>query len=185
MFSRFLRVAALLSALSSFIASATTIRLETLDQMAKRVPLIVRGRVARQFSGWDDQKRRIWTWTELLVSDPIKGKAPAVVLVKQPGGEADGIGQAVAGVAQFREGDDCVVFLERAPDEPGAFMVTGMAAGKITITDVGGKLTAVRDTSGLAFASPAKKKIEIVQTPEFLGAPDAFIARLRALGGAR
>ena len=171
----------------STIASASVVMHETLDEMARRVPLIVRGRVVRTVPAWDEQKHTIWTWTELSVTDPIKGRPGALVLVKQPGGELDGIGQAVGGAATFREGDDCVLFLERAPHETDAYMVTGMAAGKILMTQVKGLPTAVRNTDGLAFARPAGGKIaEQVRSPEFLGSPDDFVKRIRAAaGGAR
>lgn len=172
----------------STVASATVVVHRTLDEMAQRSPVIVRARVARSLAAWDEQKRTIWTWTELTVTDPIKGKPGPLVLVKQPGGELDGIGQAVSGAATFREGDDCVLFLEPAPHETGAFMVSGMAAGKVLMTQWKGLPAAVRDTQGLEFARPAGGGVvEKVQGPEFLGSPETFIQRIRtaAAGGAK
>jgi hypothetical protein len=181
-----LRPVALVAALAAFTASATVIIEESLEQMAQKVPLIVRGRVARSLPAWDEGKTTIWTWTELTVTDTIKGKSSPLVLIKQPGGEIDGIGQAVAGAARFRESEDCLLFLWPAPGETGAYMVYGMSAGKIVMTDVRGQPTAVRDTAGISFARPATGKIaEKVVTPEFLGSPEAFIKRIRAAGGAR
>ncbi|MDP2276532.1 MAG: hypothetical protein Q8K32_37710 [Archangium sp.] len=182
-----LRLAALAAALFATFASASVIVHETLDAMAQRVPLIVRGRVARSVSAWDAEKRTIWTWTEISVTDAIKGKPGGLVLIKQPGGEVGELGQAVAGAATFKEGEDCVLFLEPAPLESSAFMVSGMSAGKILMTEVKGLPTAVRDTTGLAFARPAGGKIaEQVKSPEFLGSPADFIKRIRAAaGGAR
>lgn len=186
--SRLFRFCAVIVALFSVIASATVIAFETLDDTARRVPVIVRGRVARSVAAWDDKHRRIWTWTELVVTDAIKGKVGAVVLVKQPGGEVGDQGQAVAGTAQFREGEDCVLFLEPAIDEPGAFRVSGMSAGKVALlADWHGKPAALRTTDGIAFAVPAGKKVAPVQSPEFLGSPTEFVAHLRAVttGGAK
>ncbi len=181
-----LRLAALAAAIFATFASASVIVHETLDAMAQRVPLIVRGRVVRSVASWDAEKRTIWTWTELSVTDAIKGKPGGLVLIKQPGGEVGGIGQAVSGAATFKEGEDCVLFLEPAPREASAFMVSGMAAGKIVMTEVKGVPTAVRDTTGLAFARPASGKIvEQVKSPEFLGTPENFIKRIRAAGGAK
>lgn len=171
----------------SAVASATVIVHETLDELARRVPVIVRARVARSVTAWDDQKRSISTWTELTVIEAIKGKPGALVLVTQPGGEIDGIGQAVAGVAKFREGEECVLFLEPSPRDPTSFMVSGFSAGKIVLTELQGLPTAVRDTSGLMFARPAKGPVaEPVRSPELLGSPEDFIKRIRkAMGGAR
>lgn len=183
--SQSLRFSALILALVSAAASATVVVHETLDDMARRVPVIVRGQVARSVAGWDEQKRRIWTWTEVVVSDPIKGKTGAIVLVKQPGGEVDGIGQAVSGAAQFREGEDCVLFLEVAPDERTAFRVSGLSAGKVEIRDWQGQTSAVRNTEGISFARPGGARVEAVRSPELLGSPGAFIERIRAAGGAK
>ena len=184
--SKKIRPLALLAAIST-LASASVVMHETLDEMARRVPVIVRGRVARSVAAWDEQQHTIWTWTELTVTDPIKGKPPAIVLIKQPGGEVGPIGQAVSGVATFTEGEDCVVFLQPAPNEKSAFMVSGMSAGKVLMTQVKGVPTALRDTSGLAFARPADGKLaERVRSPEFLGTPDDFVKRVRSvMGGAR
>jgi hypothetical protein len=184
--SRF-RSTALLALLATS-AFATVIVHETLDDLARRVPVIARGRVMRSFSAWDDGKRSIYTWTELSVTDPIKGKPGAVVLIKSYGGEVDGIGQMVAGAATFKEGEDCVVFLEPAPNERGSYMVSGLSAGKILMTTQKGQPTAVRDTTGIAFARPASGKVaERVLTPEFLGSPDDFVKRIRKAiaGGAK
>lgn len=179
-----LRLAALAAATFATFASATVIVHETLDAKAQRVPLIVRGRVARSIAAWDAQKRTIWTWTELTVTEAIKGKPGALVLIKQPGGEVGERGQAVSGAATFKEGEDCVLFLEPAPLEASAFMVSGMAAGKILMTEVNGLPTAVRDTTGIAFARPANGKlVEQVKSPEVLGSPADFIKRIRAAAG--
>jgi hypothetical protein len=180
------RLAALCFTLLAAAASATIITFETLDDMARRVPVIVRGRVARSVAAWDADRSRIWTWTELVVTDSLKGEVKGVVLVKQPGGEVGPMGQAVAGAAKFREGEECVLFLEGAPGEPGTFSVSGLSAGKVSFTEWQGQPAAVRQLDGIAFASPAKKVVEPVKSPEFLGSPEAFLARVRAaLGGAK
>lgn len=181
---RFLRVSFLVMALGAAVASATVVAHETLDEMARRVPLIIRGRVARSVAGWDVSHRRIWTWTELIVSDSIKGKPRGLVLVKQPGGELDGIGQQVSGAAQFREGEDCVLFLEPSPDEAGTFRVSGLSAGKVFLTQWQGQDAALRSTEGLSFVRPTGGKVEPISSPELLGSPEDFIERIRAAVGA-
>jgi len=169
--------------LLSLVVSASVVKFETIDDMARRVPVIVRGRVLRSVAGWDEQKRRIWTWTEVAVTESIKGKTGGIVLVKQPGGEVADIGQAVAGVATFREGEDCVLFLQPSPEEPTAYRTANLAAGKVTITELRGQPAVVRNTDGLAFAVPNGQKVAKVPSPEFLGTPDAFVAHLRAIAG--
>jgi hypothetical protein len=169
------------------LAGATVVVHETIDDMARRVPFIVHGRVVRSVAGWDEDKSRIWTWTEVAVVETIKGKPAPLVLVKQPGGEVGPIGQQVAGAATFREGEEVVLFLEPAPDEAGVFRPSGLSAGKVSFVEWRGRSAAVRDLKGLAFATPGGKRVDRVDGPEFLGAPETFLARLRELakGGAR
>jgi hypothetical protein len=183
----FTRLCALVLALSALVASASVVVWESIDDMARRVPLIVRGKVARTISGWDAQHKRIWTWTEVSVSEQVKGKASPLILVKQPGGEVDGIGQAVSGAAQFREGEECVLFLEPAPDEKNVWRPSGLSAGKVNLVVDRGQPTALRVTEGLSFAAQGSSKVEPVQPRELLGTPDDFIKRIRAAisGGAR
>jgi hypothetical protein len=181
------RFAALLALLATS-AFATVIVEESLDDMARRVPVIVRGRVMRSIASWDDAHRGIYTWTEVTVSERIKGRPADVVLIKSLGGEVGPIGQMVAGADTFREGEDVVLFLEPAPNDRGSYLVSGLSSGKILITTVKGFPTAVRDTTGLAFARPATGKIaEPVRTPEFLGSPDDFVKRIKKAisGGAK
>ena len=95
----------------------------------------------------------------------------------------DGVGQAVSGAAQFREGEDCVLFLEPAPDEPGTFRVSGLSAGKVLLTEWQGHRAALRNTEGLSFAKRAGSRVEPVRAPELLGSPDDFLQRIRAAAG--
>ncbi len=169
--------------LSPTFVEASVIAPETIDAMARRVPVIVRGRVTRNVSGWDEPKHRIWTWTEIVVSDVIKGRPPQVVLVKQPGGEVGNIGQAVSGAASFREGEECVLFLEAAAGEVGTFRTVGLSAGKVSLTQWRGKKTASRDLRGITFASPGGSRVAPVHSPEFLGSSEQFVARIRNAAG--
>lgn len=181
------RTLALAVLLLAAIAPATVVVNETLEEMTHKVPLIVRGHVNRNVAGWDAEHRRIWTWTELTITETIKGKADGVVLFKQPGGETGGIGQAVAGTAKFKEGEDCVVLLFPAPDEPGVWRVYSLAAGKISLVPQAGQLVAQRDLSGLGFASPQTGKVVPVDESARLGTADEFLGQLRAWakGGAQ
>lgn len=171
-------------ALSSLLAStshASVVLHETIEEMAQRVPLIVRATAVRSVAGYDDSRKRIWTWTELQVTDVIKGHASATLLVKQPGGDVEGVGQTVSGTAQFQTGEDCIVFLEPAPDEKTVYRVSSLAAGKVQLTTWQGQHAAVRDMRGLALAGK-KGPVTVVQGPEFLGSPDAFVAKLKVIG---
>ncbi len=180
------RLLALLGAVG-LTASATTVIAETLEDMAVRAPIVVRATARQSQAAWSDDNRRIWTWTELVVTERLKGVVPTTLLVKQPGGEVGKVGQGVAGVASFTLGEDCVLFLEPATDEAGTWVVRGLAAGKIGMVERQGRQVAVRDLTGLAFARPgAADRVRLLQPETDLGPPEQVLARLRrAIGGAR
>lgn len=161
-------------------ALASTVIAESIEEMAVAAPLVVHARVVAAQSGWDAAHRRLWTWTELQVSEPLKGLATtntATVLVKQPGGEADGIGQAVAGAARFAIGEEVVAFLEPS-DEPNVFLVRGLSAGKVRLEQRGARQVALRALDGLAFARVGAVAKEAPARDE-LGSAEAFLARVR------
>jgi hypothetical protein len=175
----------------SLTASATTVIAETLEDMAVRAPIVVRATARQSQAAWSGDNRRIWTWTELVITERLKGSVAVSVnstlLVKQPGGEVGKVGQGVAGVASFTPGEDCLLFLEPSTDEPGTYVVRGLAAGKISVVERQGRAVAVRDLSGLAFARPGPTdRVRVLQPETELGAPELLVARLRrAIGGAR
>ncbi|MCA3013590.1 MAG: hypothetical protein INH41_14500, partial [Myxococcaceae bacterium] len=112
----------------------------------------------------------------------------ATVLVKQPGGVIGDVGQRVSGVATFAPGEEVVLFLEPAADEPHTFVPYAMAASKVTLANRRGVQVALRDLSGLSFARYGEKNlVQPVDEREVLGTAEAFLARVRAAakGGAR
>lgn len=135
-------------------ASATVVMGHTVEEMSRLAPVIVEGEIVRVQSRWDEAKQRISTYALLRVETQIKGAAKHEVLIKQPGGIVDGIGQKVAGVATFREGEQVLLFLEPAVDEKETFLVWAMAAGKYTLSrGTSGAIEAARDISELTFYS--------------------------------
>jgi hypothetical protein len=171
---RFLPALVCFAALPSL---GTTVIAETVDEAIDRAPIIVRATVRQSQAGADEH--RIWTWTELTVTEVLKGKSPQVVLVKQPGGVVGPRGQSVSGTAKFRDGEDCVLFLEPAVDEPGVFIVRALAAGKISFTTRLGVAQAVRELDGLDFAERTAERVRPLVKEDRLGSPDEFLARVR------
>jgi hypothetical protein len=183
-FTRFAPVAFALLASS---ALATVVIAESIEEMTRGSALVVRATAQQSMTAFDQGETKIWTWTELTITETLKGQAPRTLVVKQPGGEVGALGQHVSGVARFRAGEDCVLFLEPATDEKGVFVVRGLSAGKVSFQSRLGRVLAVRDLSGLAFArAGTQDKVKRVDDAEVLGLPDAFLARVRAAaGGAR
>ncbi|MBI3185837.1 MAG: hypothetical protein HYZ28_27180 [Myxococcales bacterium] len=182
MFSRLPRAAALL-ALAAATASATVIVSQTIEEMAASAPVIVRGTVGQIQTRWDEGQRRIWTYAEIRVEERLKGEAPAILLVRQPGGVVGPIGQKVSGAAQFKEGEEAVLFLERAADDPTVFGVWSLAAGKVAFErSKVGELRAVRHLEGLALyqRTPDAKLPRIWSLgQEDLGTPQQLLERVR------
>ncbi len=117
------------------------------EDAVQDAPLVVRGAVGARFSDWGlarDGRRRIYTYYELIVSERLKGDSgeQRLILMRELGGEVDGVGMQVSGVAQFQPDEEVVVFLSPGvPDAKGrtAFDVRGMMMGKFTVkTEEGG-----------------------------------------------
>ncbi len=164
-------------------AVATVVVAQSLEEMAAAAPVIVVGKVGQVQSRWDEARARIYTYAEIASGEHLKGEAPKTFLVRQPGGEVGPIGQQVSGAAQFEAGEDVALFLEKAPDEAGVFIVYAMAAGKVLFeTSRVGEVRAVRHLEGLAFyelSATAKPRLR-QSGPDDLGTPAQFLSRVRA-----
>ena len=113
---------------------ATTVIKLSVDQLAYESDLIVRGVVTAKESAWNEKRTRIYTHTTLDVSQLIKSKLPhqSKVVIRQIGGEVDGLVQHVSGNAEFNQGEEVLVFLEKHPTA-NVMVVMGMAQGKFSI----------------------------------------------------
>lgn len=152
----------------------------SVEEMTARAPLVVRATAGASHA--ELRTGRVFTFTELSVTEALKGKPPAKLVVRQPGGEAGGIGQRVAGAATFTPGEEVVLFLEPAKDDPAVYLVTGMSAGKVRLEQRRGGARATRELDGISFhdapGQPAPK-VRPVDDGADLGAADAFLARVR------
>jgi len=164
-------------------ARASAVLDRPIEEMTARSALVVRGKVVKTEARWDASHRRIQTYTQVRVSESLKGQAPATVLVRQPGGHVGELEQLVAGAAEFAPGEDVVLFLERAPDEAGAHLVAGMSAGAVRLERANtGELRAVRRLSGLELVKMRDRgpaEVRVVDRDD-LGEADAFLRRVRA-----
>jgi len=127
-------------------AFATAMIRQDLDTLTVDADVIVRGKVARMQSRWTQDHLKIVTDVDIEVAESIKGGPPSTVRVLQPGGEVDGIGQKVLGLAEFQAGEEVVVFLQARPG--ATYQVAGAAQGKYRVE---------RSSDGKrAFAVPSK-----------------------------
>jgi hypothetical protein len=176
-------VGLVLSVLASSPAFATVAVDRTFEVMTRESALVVRAQVGPGQARWAPDGSLIWTYAEVRVLESLKGRGPATVLVRQPGGRVGEVEQRVSGVAPLTEGEEVVLFLEAARDEAGVFTVSGFAAGKVRLeaSKVGAR-RATRDLAGLAlYRLEAQSKGARVAPvgPQDLGDAEAFLKRIR------
>lgn len=162
-------------------ASATVVLAQSFEQMTATAQLVVRATTSEPVAKLGE-RGRIETWTELHVTEVLKGKAPATILVRQPGGVVGNIGQTVVGAAEFKAHEDVLLFLERAPDNSGGYVVLSMAFGKVTFEQTAlGELKAFRDARGIATYDPKAGTNEVrpLNSREDLGLAEQFLSRIR------
>lgn len=139
-------------------SKATTFMPVPFSSAVQDAPIIVRGKVGMSYTDLaqdPDGAKRIFTLTEIQPNEVLKGDPQAgakAIMVRELGGEKDGIGYNVPGTAQFQRGEDTVIFLNPA-NQDGAYDVHGMMMGKYNvITDSEGQ--EALDGPGLMSSSP-------------------------------
>ncbi len=185
--ARFLRVfswaliAPLFWALS---AHATTLVYLDVPGKARGADLVVHGKVVSSKARWSGDGRRIFTETTVRVEDTWKGQPTEQVLVRQPGGEVEGVGQRVDGVANLPEGQEVVLFLEARPG--GAWLLHGMAQGKYRVerTSDGKDAWAVPEEAGHVRLLDPVTREEVTVTPKTLSLTDLRGQVAQAVGAA-
>jgi hypothetical protein len=137
-------------------AGATTMRHVGLETAGRSSVVVARGEVqavtVRRLDG------RLYTDAEIFVRECMKGTCGATLIVRQLGGELDGEGMAVSGVARLEAGGEVVVMLRARRD--GAYSPVGMAQGVLGVErDRRGVVQALlRDTRGLIFVDGERER---------------------------
>ncbi len=132
-------------------APATTVPRVDLPDLARSAELIVHGRVVRQWSEWDPAHRFIWTHYLLEPAEVLKGRAPASIVVSEPGGRVGDTMMRIVGVTKYADREEVVVFLKRTPI--GYWRCYGWAQGKYSVVKSADGLKRVRsDLAGLTVA---------------------------------
>ncbi len=151
-FVRLLCAASVALALAGTAAHATIVVDRTVPELAAHADLVVRGKVTAQKVQWDEQHQLIVTRTYIERTESLKGDAPANFVVRQVGGQLDGLMLNVQGLARFEIGEEVVLFLEKHPKAPGEFVLESMAASKFSLVPTKGGLMAERTLAGLTLA---------------------------------
>ena len=132
-----LTILVMLSCLIFVTVSATTMQSLSLSQKTLRSDRVVIATVEKIRFERHPTKKRIYTLTTLKVIDSLRGNAKAdmQLVVRQIGGTIGDWTQHVVGNAEFRQGEEVLVFLRHDPKDDLHFLV-GMSQGKISV-DVG------------------------------------------------
>lgn len=141
----------LLAAAPAFASAALQMDVPALTAAATDV---VDGQVVSSTAVWTGDHRRIVTQVVVEVRDAWKGGARGRITVVQPGGERDGIGQRVSGVAELSSGERVVLFLERAGS---VHRVVGLAQGVYRVQPgdgVAGSRAVPASLDGLELVAP-------------------------------
>jgi len=79
----------------------------------------------------------LWTHYRLQVLDRLKGDFPSEITVSEPGGALNGLTMHVAGVVEYRAGEEVILFL--SPTPIGYWRTTGFSQGKFSVVQAGGR----------------------------------------------
>ena len=121
----------LLLAALSIGALASQIDYLSPKDMAARADLVVRGKVERVQSFWNEKHTKIFTRTTIAVDETYKGTESPTVDILQLGGTVGHVRVTVEGALSWNEGEEVLLFLE--PYVQGSRQVTGFSQGKFSI----------------------------------------------------
>ncbi|HZZ85223.1 MAG TPA: hypothetical protein VFE30_11850 [Anaeromyxobacteraceae bacterium] len=157
----FALLVALLIAPHALGAEAAAVSVEGL---ARASDSVVRGRVTKIAATLSADRRRVYSLVDVAVAARWRGVSARSVQVIVPGGVAGGIAQRVDGAPSFSQGEEVVLFLNRA--EAGAYRVNGLAQGKFALEGP----TAAPDLSHTTFIAQriaaGERRAEAMSTAE-------------------
>lgn len=134
-------ITAWISLAQSFSATFQNI---TPEEFFSQVPVVVRAIAKHSESKWgSDEKsnRKIFTYTEFEVIEELKGSLDSNrIMVRELGGELDGIALQVPGAANFESDKEYVVSLTPSNEE-GIYRVVSLSQGVLSVENHAGQLT--------------------------------------------
>lgn len=169
-------------------AEATVVVQLDRARLVRDADLVVRATVGNARSMWNEDHTQIVTLTTLTVTQYIKGSDGAELVLRQFGGQVDGLVSRVSGDAQLEAGQDVVLCLRRGA---GVVYLTALAQSVWFLTPQSGGVTmAARDLAGLTFTQLRNGQYQVIEHPaaeprETAPALLTSLSRLVANGGAR
>lgn len=134
-----LSVFALILFFFSLNSFATTFGPINVSDQIRKSQYFLRGKITE--GPWAEMERQLgrpFTHWKIQITEQFSGNSlGASVILRQPGGEINGMGYRVAGSANFTVGEDVFVTV-RETDEPGIKEVVGLASGKYRVSQKNG-----------------------------------------------
>ncbi|HXG68683.1 MAG TPA: matrixin family metalloprotease [Blastocatellia bacterium] len=125
--------ASLCLTLHSRAALATTVIIPSDADMVIGARAIVTGKVREVSTALDVESGVVFTYVRLRVREVLKGEIyDREIVLKQPGGEAEGRGTSIYGMPRFAAGQKVLLYLDTWPD--GSLRVHQWFLGKFNIT---------------------------------------------------
>lgn len=125
-----LLVCALMAVCASFATTVVPLSVENLTAISSHV---VEGRAISAWTQWNATHTVIFTYTKFQVLRTLKGDASTTIVVRQLGGTLDGTTEKVAGVRQWKIGEQALLFLRPGEIRDGSLVVTGLMQGNFLI----------------------------------------------------
>ncbi len=149
-------------------------------QLVEMSDLVVRATVGNATSRWNEGHTQILTLTRLTVTQYLKGAGPGELVLRQFGGELDGLVSRIAGDAHLEPGQDVVLCLRRGD---GVVYLTALAQSAWFVSaQPGAAPVAYRDLSDLTLARMQNGRLQVVDRPVSEG-PVALSQLLSNLAG--
>lgn len=163
-------------------ADATVARQVSRAELVSLSDVVVRATVLEVRSAWNQDQTQILSFTRLQVTEYLKGSGSSELVLRQFGGEVDGLVSHIAGDPRFQAGQDVVLFLRQGD---GVSFLTAMAQSAYFVQAGGTQV--LRDLHGITFLRPSPNQTALVEAPVEPAEP---LARLRddvrrLAGGAR
>jgi hypothetical protein len=121
--------------LSATTALGTVLVERSLEELTAEADLVVHGVVVRSGSQLrlGDGEAEPQTLTRIRVTEWLKGSGDAEVVIRERGGEAQGLSMWISGTPRYTLGEEVVVFLERRPEAPHDLRTHAMVQGKFVV----------------------------------------------------
>lgn len=101
------------------IVLGTSVVKLNLSEMTSEADYIGKGIVEQEYSQWEENNTKIYTYTSISINKNYKGNSKKVV-VRTLGGVVGDIGMKVPGQAKFSEKEEVLLFLEKEKEDVAA-----------------------------------------------------------------